>query len=109
VTTQLEQELARALHELPGEGRLLLQTHFALQLPIEALAALHRRPPEQLARRINALLEQLRARLAGAGFQVVEIRTLLRNPRPSWRLEGEKGRSRSSNQPEMPDEPSNGD
>src|ERR1044072_7427307 len=65
--TPLEREVARAVRELPAEDRVLLQAHVALNLPVEALATSHRRPPEGPARDIEALLEKLRARLKSAG------------------------------------------
>lgn len=107
--TPLERALAAALCELPAEDQVLLQAHFSLRLPIEALASRHRRSPDDLSHAIEALLERLRARLASAGFAVGEIGTLLRNPPPGSPPEGETGRSGPSNQVEMPDEPSNGD
>ena len=107
--TPLERELAAALRELPAEDHVLLQAHFSLRLPIEALAARHRRSPDELSQAIAALLERLRARLVSAGFAVGEIGTLLRNPPPGSPREGETGRSGPSNQVEMPDDPSNGD
>ena len=107
--TPLERQVAAAIRELTPEERILLQARFDLGLTVEALAAWHRRPPDELAHDIETLLEKLRLRLVTAGFAVGEIRPLLANFRPKLGKEGEFGRTSPSIQSGMPDDSSNGD
>lgn len=80
--TDLERQLSVILSQLTVEDYLVLYQKFAGRLPVEAIANWLRRPPDEVSRQIDGLLERLRQELAKAGVETSDVAGLLADPRP---------------------------